>query len=67
MDYVTLITMHATFGLAVFLFLVGVLVKVLERAKNTGLPPTLPVGNVAYWYYRKSDLIGVGAIAGFYY
>ena len=59
--------MHATFGLAVFLFLVGVLVKVLERAKNTGLPPTLPVGNVAYWYYRKSDLIGVGAIAGFYY
>lgn len=59
--------MHATYGLAVFLFLVAVLVKVMASANQTGLPPALPVGKVSCWFYRKLDLIGVSVIAGFYY
>ncbi len=66
MDKVTAISIYATYGLAILLFLLAAAVKPLLRVKNMGLPPALPVGKVPEWWYRKFDLIGAAVIAGFF-
>ncbi len=67
MDKVTAISIYATYGLAVFLFLLAAALKVMLRANNTGMPPALPIGKVPEWWYRRIDLIGVAVIIGFFF
>ena len=67
MDLVTVISMNASYGLAVAIFLGAALAKMYSRAQNRSLPPALPLGKISDWYYRKLDLLVVGIIVGFYY
>ena len=68
MDNITLISVHATYGLALVLFAAMAAWRyftVEDRAE--GSPPELPVGKVAVWFYRPLDLIGIAALAWIFY
>jgi membrane protease YdiL (CAAX protease family) len=66
MENVTAIIMHATYGLAVFLFVVAASWRIVAYSDRS-LPPEIPLGKVPSWIYGGRDLLVVGAITGFYY
>ena len=66
MENVTAIIMHATYGLAVFLFVVAAAWRMVAHSDRS-LPPEIPLGKVPSWIYGGRDLLVVGAITGFYY
>lgn len=67
MENLTAITLTAAYGLAVLLFFGVFLVRSLSASTGTDSPPALPLGKVAIWPYRATDLIGVIGIAGFFF
>lgn len=68
MDNITLISVHATYGLALVLFAAMAAWRYFMVEKRAeGSPPELPVGKVAVWFYRPLDLIGIAVLAGIFY
>lgn len=68
MEKVTIISMHATYGLAALLFLVGAIITMCRtRLLDPKQPPPVPVGKVMDSFYRGGDLIAVALISGFFY
>jgi membrane protease YdiL (CAAX protease family) len=68
MDNITLLSVHATYGLAFVLF-AGMAAWRFYAAevRAEGAPPELPVGKVEVWYYRPADLLGIALLAGIFY
>lgn len=67
MDNVTIISMHASYGLAAFLFLGCMLWRNFLVRRDPATPPPLPLGKVVSPNYRLLDVFVVGAFVGFYY
>lgn len=69
MDNITLLSVHATYGLALVLFAAMAVWRLYEGRLRVvaGVPPQMPVGKVDVWYYRPLDLLGVAALAGIFY
>ncbi|MES2983165.1 MAG: type II CAAX endopeptidase family protein [Verrucomicrobiota bacterium] len=67
MENVTVISMHATYGLAVFLFFAAVAWRAFLCPRDLTIPPPNPFGKVSYGIYQWRDLLVVGVIVGFYY
>lgn len=68
MENITLLSVHATYGLALVLFLAAAGGRFMaQRGIVAGVPPELPVGKVAVWFYRPWDLLGVALLAGLFY
>ena len=68
MENVTLLSVHATYGLALLLLVVAAGWRF--RAAGTraaGSPPEVPVGRVAVWFYRPMDLVGIALLAVLFY
>lgn len=64
---VTVISMHASYGLAVFLFLVAAGWRLFLCPRDQTIPPPLPFGFVSDRIYKWWDLLLVGLIFAFYY
>lgn len=68
MENIILLSVHATYGLALVLFLGMAGWRLYAAgAKGTGGPPELPVGKVAVWFYRPLDLLGIALLGGVFY
>jgi len=68
MGNVTLLSVHATYGLAVLLFVAVAGWRFRAAgARAAGAPPEMPVGRVAVWFYRPMDLLGIAVLAGLFY
>jgi len=68
MDNITLLSVHATYGLALVLFLAAAVWRFMAwRVRTSDVPPELPVGKVAVWFYRPMDLLGIAMLAGVFY
>lgn len=67
MENVTVISMHATYGLAVFLFFAAVVWRYLLFPRDRTIPPPMPFGKVSDAIYQWRDLLVVVVIVGFYY
>jgi len=68
MENVTLLSVHASYGVAVLLLMAAAGWR--RRAagmRAEGLPPELPTGKVAVWFYRPVDLLGIALLAGLFY
>ncbi len=65
MDNITLLSVNATFGLALFLF-----VAMANRSVTMALVrvnPSPPEGKVPVWFYQPWDILGIVLLAGFFY
>ncbi len=68
MENITLLSVHATYGLALALFLAAAGGRFMaQRGMVAGVPPEFPVGKVAVWFYRPLDLLGIALLAGVFY
>lgn len=67
MENVTVISMHATYGLAVFLFFAAVVWRAFLCSRDQTIPPPIPFGKVSEGIYQWRDFLLVGVIVGFYY
>lgn len=67
MDKVTVISMHASYGLAAVLFFGVAMWKTLLVRRDMMTPPPLPVGKVSSSIYHWPDIFAVGILVGFYY
>lgn len=68
MGNVTLLSVHATYGLAVLLLMAAAWRRRRAAgARAEGLPPEVPVGKVAVWFYCPLDLLGIALLAGLFY
>lgn len=67
MENVTIISMHAAYGLAAILFLGVAAKRALAIPRDLNLPPPLPIGNIQVGIYQWLDVLLVGVIVGFYY
>ncbi|MFD2258029.1 CPBP family intramembrane glutamic endopeptidase [Luteolibacter algae] len=66
MDTITATSVHASYGLAFFIFLLAYAATSLRRRVNGG-PPALYMGRVSIWYYRPIDIVGAGMISMVFY
>lgn len=67
MENVTVISMHATYGLAAILFLGAAVWRGFLCPRDQTIPPPMPFGKVSDVIYQWLDLLVVGVIVGFYY
>jgi len=68
MENITLLSVHATYGLALVLFVAAVAWRMRSAVvRIDGAPPEIPVGKVPVWFYQPGDLLGVAALAGIFY
>ncbi|MFK7849967.1 MAG: lysostaphin resistance A-like protein [Akkermansiaceae bacterium] len=68
MENPTLIGVIVFYGLALLLFFGAVLFRHMNRFGGGSVqPPAMPFGKVAIWPYRNGDLLGIVAIAGFFF
>lgn len=67
MENVTIISMHAAYGLAAILFLGVAAKRAFASPRDPNLPPPLPIGNIKAGLYQWLDVLVVGVIVGFYY
>lgn len=67
MDIVTVISMHASYGLAAILFLGTALWKKFSSQSELLAPERPPVGKISADIYQWMDVSVVGVIVGFYY
>jgi len=68
MGNITLLSVHAAYGLAlVLLVLAAGLRRAFAAGRMQGGPPAIPVGKVAVWPYRYPDLLAFAGIIGVFY
>jgi membrane protease YdiL (CAAX protease family) len=67
MENVTVISMHATYGFAAFLFFAALAWKAFLRPRDHRVPPPTSFGKVSVEIYQRLDLLVAGVIIGFYY
>ncbi len=67
MENVTVISMHATYGLAAILFIAAVAWRGFLCPRDPTIPPPFPIGKISIGIYQWRDLWVVGGIVGFYY
>jgi membrane protease YdiL (CAAX protease family) len=68
MDHITQFSIHASYGLALLLFLAAAAWRLsVVRGREPGAPPELPVGRVHVWVYRPWDLVGIALLVGIFY